>query len=174
MSGPMRGEEGGAAAGPAMAPARLALGAGRIPGTSAELLRVRLHLAEALLERLCDVRPDPAPVAAAVDAFAAGVARGAATGELARLDLAIVAALVSASGSDVLSLLMSPVQAVLERAPALQGAMYADPLHNLASYHALLVWLDDPTPHGIAPLVGLLGARDAETLGRLPGGGDRG
>jgi GntR family transcriptional repressor for pyruvate dehydrogenase complex len=132
----------------------------------ADLLRVRRHLAAALLERVQDQPPAPEAVEAvqdAVDAFAARVAEGAAVEAIAEADSDVLAAILAASGSVVLQLSLHPVREVLRASPRLCRAMYGDPAGNLLGWRALVAWLASPVGR-IAPLVQLLAARDDETL----------
>lgn len=137
-----------------------------------DLLRVRRHLAAALLEALVDRPPRPAHrrrFAAALAAFAAAVARGDGPDEVAVADLALVRALVAATGSAVLAVAVNPIAAVLAGAPDLRAALYAAPAENLAGWRALAAWLERPRAADIPVLVGALAARDQGTVRRLAG-----
>jgi GntR family transcriptional repressor for pyruvate dehydrogenase complex len=118
--------------------ASLAATQGHLPEVAAELLRVRRHLAAALLERLAATRPDLAPVRRAVGAFEVKVAVGAVPEALAAADAEVVGALLRASGSLVLQLCFNPVRQVLRSSPALAAALYAEPQANVAGWKALL------------------------------------
>lgn len=147
--------------------AELARQEGALPELCGELLRLRRHLAGAVLERIAEVRPDPAPVVAAVEAFAAQVARGHTGAALAEADLAVLDALIASTRSPVLRLSLNPVRGVLATLPALQAAMLARPAENLAGWRLLCAWLADPDPAGIDTVRDLLAARDAATLAAL-------
>jgi DNA-binding FadR family transcriptional regulator len=157
------------AGGPGLLPglAEVASASGALPEVAAELLRVRRHMARALLERLVEVRPDPAGVSAAIDAQAAAVAAGADLAALAAADAGVLAALLAASGSPVLQLCLNPVRQVLAGSAPLRASMYQRPRENVAGWRALAAWLADPQPEGIEVVLALLAARDAETVAGL-------
>ncbi|MGE0711067.1 MAG: FadR/GntR family transcriptional regulator [Planctomycetota bacterium] len=135
---------------------------------AADLLRIRRHLARAVLERVLEAEQlDLSPIAAAVERFAAVGARTRDPLELAHADLDVIGALVEASGSLVLRLCLNPVAAALQALPALRAAIYVDPSENLAGYRALLTWLEEPDPAGVELLVSVLQQGDAQTLTRL-------
>lgn len=122
-----------------------------------ELLRVRRYLACAVLERLAEVRPDPAPIAHAVDAFAIAE-------DLVEADLAILEALVATTDSPVYAMTLSPIRQTLLSLGPMAAAMYREPEANLAGWRALVTWLEDPDRRGIPMVLALLEARDAATL----------
>jgi GntR family transcriptional repressor for pyruvate dehydrogenase complex len=134
-----------------------------------DLLAARRGLARALLERLAAVRPDPAPVRAAIDTFGQAVTDGADPDTLARADLAVTAALVDAADSPVFALCLNPVAAALDALPALRGALYRAPATNLAGWEALAAWLGDPDPALIPVILDAAAARDAVTVAALEG-----
>lgn len=146
--------------------AELAREEGALPALCAELLRIRRHLAGAVLERIAELRPDPAPVVAAVDGFARALAAGDPTG-LADADLAVLDALIGITGSPVLRLSLNPVRGVLATLPSLQAAVLARPAENLAGWRLLCAWLVDPDPAGVDAIRALLATRDAATLAAL-------
>lgn len=158
--------------GPDLLPGLLDLVADRaaLGRIAADLLRVRRHLAAAVLEALVERPPRPAAVrrfAAAVDDFAAAVAAGEGPAAIAQADLALVRALVAATGSEVLALAVNPIAAVLGRSPALCAAIYAAPAENLAGWRALAAWLARPRAAELSVLVATLAARDRDTARRL-------
>jgi DNA-binding FadR family transcriptional regulator len=133
-----------------------------------DLLFVRRHLARAVLTRLADKRSvKKQAIAEAVGAFAEAVARNADVDELARADLAIVRALLDATGSPVLRLCMNPVQQVLARLPRLREAIYGEPEGNLIGWRALLAWLDLRDLGILDVIVQELENRDEATVAKL-------
>jgi DNA-binding FadR family transcriptional regulator len=143
---------------------------GDLPAVARDLLRVRRHLAAAVLDALVEHPPAPAAVArvaAAVDAFADRVAAGAPIDELAAADLAVVAALLDATGSPVLRLCFNPIAGVVAGHAALRAALYVDPASNVAGYRLLLAWLARPRRQSAADLVEVLARRDGATVDRL-------
>lgn len=133
-----------------------------------DLLFVRRHLARAVLMRLSErSQVDARPVAAAVRAFEAAAERGAAVDELARLDVAIVAALLDATRSPVLRLCMNPIQQVLAHLPRLREAIYAEPEGNALGWRALAAWLEHRDKGAIDLFVAELAERDERTVSLL-------
>lgn len=131
-----------------------------------ELLRLRRHLAAALVERLGEPeRLDLSGVTTAIDAFEQRAAAGADAAELAELDLEIVAALLEASGSVPLQLCFNPLMRVVRAVPRLRAAIYGAPETNVAAYRALVGALASGTPP-VDPIA-ILEARDASTLAAL-------
>lgn len=135
-----------------------------LPELARELLRVRRHLAGAVLARLAEVRPDPAPIAAAVEAF----------GEAARTrtrvisaDLAVLEALVAATDSPVYPMALAPIRQTLRAFGPLAHAMYQDPEGNHEGWKLLVQWLEDPDPESIPVILTVLEQRDAVTLAAL-------
>jgi len=131
-----------------------------------ELLRIRRHLAAALLEALAEVsRLDLSRALTAVDELERRAARGATPAELAEADLEVVAALLDASGSVPLQLCFNPLMKALRAMPRLRAAIYGSPQTNVAAYRALLAALEG----GTAPAdpLALLEARDQHTLAAL-------
>src|SRR5262245_20114320 len=122
--------------GPDLIPSLLALS----PGTAqtraaADLLLVRRHLARAVLERLAAgvEKRRLEPIRAALERFESLVADpDAAPERLAAADLAVIGAIVDASGSPVLRLCLNPIISVLASFPALRAAIYADAGNGLA------------------------------------------
>jgi GntR family transcriptional repressor for pyruvate dehydrogenase complex len=131
-----------------------------------ELLRVRRHLAAALVERLAEVPVDLGAAFEAHRAFAALVAAQAPAERLADADADLLAALVSATGSPVLQLCLQPIRQILAKNQALRAAMYARPEANAAAWSLFLRALASGEL-AAGPLLALLAQRDAETLARL-------
>jgi DNA-binding FadR family transcriptional regulator len=154
--------------------ANLAAERGELAPIAVELLRVRRHLARAVLEHLVEHPPKAAAVRAfdaAVDAMDALVAHSASVDELAEADLAIIAALLDATASPVLRLCINPVIAVVTTSPRLRAVLYAEPATNVAAWRGVAAWLRKPSrPEA---LIELLAARDAESLVRLNRRGSR-
>lgn len=140
-----------------------------------DLLVVRRSLAVAVLERIRE-RQEELPAAdwaklrgeilAAVDAFAEAVAEGAELERLAETDVAVVAALVAASGSSVFSLCMNPLVAALANLPTLRAAIYRDPETNVTAWRLLEAWLDMPKLAPVDVILEQLRLRD-EVVGDL-------
>jgi DNA-binding FadR family transcriptional regulator len=147
-----------------------------LAGVVRDLLLVRRHLAAAVLERLVESRLSAEGLDAfdaAVDAFEAVVQSAPAdAAALGDADIAVIAALVTATGSAVLALCLNPISAVVRDLPQLRAALYADPGANLAGWRALggllrsPVLASDPAPV-LAAVSQLLEARDQDTLDRL-------
>ena len=112
-------------------------------------------------------------MAAAIDAMEQAARRRASTQELAQADLAVLGAIVDATGSAVLRLCMNPVTQVLSAMPQLCAAMYHQPLDNVAGYRALLSWCEQPNAEGVQTIIDLLAQRDLTTLSMLPTGESR-
>jgi DNA-binding FadR family transcriptional regulator len=147
----------------------LAVERGELAPLAAELLRVRRHLARAVLEHLVEHPPKTAALRgfdAAVDAMAAVAAQAPDVELAAAADLAVVAALLDATSSPVLRLCLNPVVAVVSGSPQLRATLYADPASNVAGWRVLGAWLRRPTAN-IDSIATLLAARDAATLARL-------
>lgn len=134
-----------------------------------DLFLVRRHLAHAVFERLVQVEAlELGPLEAAVEGFRAAVAAGASPEDLAAADLAVVGALVGATGSDVLRLCLNPVVSVLGQSAALRAAIYAEPASNLRAWELVLAWCAGGRPPvGLDGVLELLRARDQATVHRL-------
>ena len=162
--------------------AELAAERGALLSTAADLLRVRRHIAHAVLEHLVDHPPKVTAIRTferAVEAMAtvaeqtagsasttAGSARTTIDLEaLAIADLDVVAALLDATDSPVFRLCLNPVIAVVARSSPLRAAIYAEPSANVTGWRALATWLRKPTRADAA--IALLAARDTATLQRL-------
>lgn len=130
-----------------------------------DLLAVRRAIAGVVLERLVQHRPSRAAVAAisdAIDGLEALLPKPA-IADFARADLEVLRAVVSATGSAALRLLLNPIGDVLLAMPGLQAAMFRAPEENVFGWRALVAWLEGPT-EGHAPLLEVLSARDEATL----------
>ncbi len=148
--------------------AELAKERGELSSIFRDLLRVRRHLAQAVLEHLAaEPLSELDALQTAIDDFATLALAGARPDALARADTSILAALLVATDSPVLQLCLNPVRSVLAELPALQAAMYRTPMENVAGWRALLVWLRDPDPAGLSMIAALLAARDEATLASL-------
>jgi len=136
-----------------------------------DLLAVRRAIARPVLERVAQLRPDSTALHDAVAAFSACVHGPSPTvAELARTDLGVVGALLKMTGSTVFSICFHPVARALLARPELGAAIYRDPSANLMGWQVLLAWAADPDPAGIAAIVDILAARDADTLSLLETG----
>ncbi len=134
-----------------------------------DLLLMRRQMAAAVLARLvAGVTPRArATVAAAVDVLARAIDAGAAVADLAEADLAVLAALLDATGSPALALCFNPVSEVLRRCPPLCAALYATPRANLQAWLALCDWLAAPDAAAIGLMLAAIDAGDAAALDRL-------
>ncbi len=144
--------------------AQLETDAGRLPQVVRDLLLVRRQLARAVLLRLVEARPDPAPLGPVVGQFAAAVVAQAPPVALARLEAEILATLLELTASPVLQVCLNPIRLVLAELPQLVDAMFREPHTNAAGWDALDTWLQDPQPAGVDVLVALLAARDEVTV----------
>ncbi len=152
----------------------LAQSRGDLPTIAAELLRVRRHLARAVLEHLCEHPPRAADVRAfnrAVDTFAA--VADATPGDLdalAAADLAIVASLLDATRNPVLRLCLNPITAVVAASLPLRAAMYRAPTYNALGWRTLATFLSSPLPTAIDKVISILADRDRRTIDHLKRG----
>ena len=131
-----------------------------------ELLRVRRHLAHAVLEHLVAHPPKASAIKRfeqAVDAMARLV--DADLESIAAADLDVVGALLDATSSPVLRLCLNPVTAVVANSAELRAALYAEPGGNVLGWRAVAAWLRKPVRAEAA--VALLAARDTSTIERL-------
>lgn len=154
--------------------ATLAAERGELVPIAAELLRVRRHLARAVLEHLVEHPPKAAAIRgfeAAVAAMDEVVQRNGDLEELAAADLAVVAALLDTTSGPVLRLCINPVIAVVTNSPRLRAVLYAEPATNVAGWRGVAAWLRKPVR--VDALVELLAARDADSLSRLSRRGSR-
>jgi DNA-binding FadR family transcriptional regulator len=132
-----------------------------------DLLAVRRALAGVVLERLAEIQPDPGHTMAAVAAFVAAVDDGADAEALAAADVAILRAMLTATGSPVLQLCLNPILSVLGNNPALRSALYRTPADNAAGWVAAATWIQAPRADTVPALLALLAERDAETCAWL-------
>lgn len=144
----------------------LAHGAAELGVIARDLLLVRRQLAGAVLARIVARGP---LTRAELTRFERGIsdleraAHGGDVVAIADSDLALAAMLVAAAKSPVLSLTMNPIARIVHEIPALRDAIYREPLRNVASYRALLVWLASPSATGVAAVVSMLASHDEET-----------
>ncbi|MCC6621761.1 MAG: GntR family transcriptional regulator [Deltaproteobacteria bacterium] len=140
-----------------------------------DLLAVRRALARVVLGHLLAApRAALAPVRDAIARFVeVALAPGAREEAVAAADLAVLRALLDATGRPALQLFWNPVLTVLADSPRLRAAMYADPAANARGWRALDALLagpqrDRPKPaDAIARLDDLLRARDLLVLRHL-------
>jgi DNA-binding FadR family transcriptional regulator len=141
---------------------------GDLPAIAAELMRVRRHLARAVLEHLAEQPPriaDQRAYARAVDAMAEVVTTTPDDLDaLAAADLAIVAALLDATRSPVLRLCLNPVIAVVSGSLPLRAAMFRAPATNVLGWRALVGWLAAPSLDEIDGVIAILAERDRATF----------
>ena len=134
----------------------------------ADLLEVRRRLAAMAFERLAaraeDGELERAKIRDAVLAFVAAVEREAELDELADADLAIMAAVLEATGSRVLGLIINPVSLVVRDLEPLRRMIYRAPATNALAYQILLGWLEQPRPDAIPLVLAELERRDRETV----------
>lgn len=136
---------------------------------AADLLRLRRHLAGAVLEAIAERPPSAAArraVVRAVDDFARAADAGDADA-IVEADLGVVRALLDATGSMILCVCLNPIVAVLRGNARLRQALYADPASNLLGWRALAAWIEQPQPAAIPLLVAALGDHDRAALDRL-------
>ena len=140
-----------------------------LPEAAADLLRLRRHLAGAVLDALAERAPGRAArraIDAAIERFAS-VASGRDRDTIADADLGVVRALLDATGSSILRVCLNPVTGVLRASAPLRDAIYADPKANLEAWRGLAAWLARPRAADIPALLALLAAHDRATLRRL-------
>ena len=157
------------AGGPDLLPglAALARQNGQLPVVAGDLLAMRRHLAMAVLERLAVVDIAIDELQARVDEMADAVEASADVDELAQADLAVLAALLDVTGSEVFKLCFNPVAAVVHELRELREAMYADPQTNIVGWSALLAWLQLPKPRPLTTVAALLSERDGVVVATL-------
>lgn len=154
-------------AGPSLLPELERLGTVSMFEMSRDLLRLRRHLAAALIEHFTQMPSvEVEPVRAALRHFEALVHSEASPGELALGDRRILEALVSASRSLTFELMLYPVTRVLMEVHALHPVLYAEPSSNVVAYHAVLAWLEGPRQNAL-PLLIILQSRDELSLQKL-------
>lgn len=166
-----------ASGGTDLLPQLLALAASdkTLRAAAADLLRLRRHLAGAVLEAIAE-RPPAGParraVAAAVERFAQAVEAGE-IAAIANADLGVVAALVDTTGSLILRVCLNPIVGVLRESDPLRAALYGNPHTNLVGWRALAAWLERPQADMIPTLLAGLAAHDRASIDRLRGGRTR-
>jgi DNA-binding FadR family transcriptional regulator len=142
---------------------------GELAQTFGDLLRLRRHLAAAVLDALAERPPSRAArrsVHTAIEAFAVAAAtRDPAV--IALADLAVVRSLLDATGSMVLRVCLNPIALVVQGEPRLRAAIYAEPEGNVIGWRALAAWLERPNEAQIPSLLAVLAARDRTTLQQL-------
>ncbi|MBA3459975.1 MAG: GntR family transcriptional regulator [Deltaproteobacteria bacterium] len=135
-----------------------------------ELLRVRRHLAHAILERLVEHPPGGLALRGytrAVDNLEALVTQARPVAEIAAGDLEVIRSLVAGTASAVLALCLNPVVNVIASSAGLRDALYGEPRTNVAGWRALGEWLKKPRREALRALLDLLEAHDRESLKRL-------
>ncbi|HEY5944405.1 MAG TPA: GntR family transcriptional regulator [Kofleriaceae bacterium] len=145
----------------------LATERGDLPEIAADLLRVRRHLAHAALEHLVEHPPTAAGVRAVTSAIDAMANTGPDLIDIARADLAVLAAVLDATRSSVLRLCLNPVIAVVSSNAMLRAALYREPASNVAGWRLLVSWLGRPRAADLPRILDVLAARDAATLDLL-------
>lgn len=136
----------------------------------ADVLEVRRALAKVVLERLAKRRAKKAEltrIERTIDALEVLVQARANAAEVAEADLDVLAAVVAATGSTALRLMLNPVAAVLKGTPGLVSAMFKKPAENVASWRALLAWLAHPSLETTGLALAALEAHDASTVSAL-------
>lgn len=130
-----------------------------------DLLSVRRAIAGVVLERLAHRKAKRAELEAisrAIDVLSA--TEGAPEKERAEADLAVLRAVVAATGSAALQLVLNPISEVLLALPGLQAAMFRSPAENALGWRGLLAWLEAPDAQTIPTLLAVLADRDDATL----------
>lgn len=136
---------------------------------AADLLVVRRALARAVLERLTEAPPARTHLDAIGSAIAAfdRLTPRSAPAAIAEADLAVLGALLDATGSAVFGLCLNPVVSVVGAMPALRDAIYRDPRESAQAYRILLAWLAAPDARGVASILAVLADIDDKTLRAL-------
>lgn len=106
-----------------------------------------------------------------IDEFEAAARRGATPETLAALDREIVAAVIAATGSPVLPLMMNPVAEILSSLPGLAAVIYARPEGNVRGWRAALSWLGTRNRAEVGLIAELLRERDEAHLASMFGAG---
>jgi DNA-binding FadR family transcriptional regulator len=132
-----------------------------------DLLRLRRHLASALIEHFMTMTSvEVEPIQDALRHFEELVRSEATPSELALADRRVLESLVSASRSLTFELMLYPVTRVLMEVRALHAVLYAEPSTNVVAYRAVLAWLEGPRRVAL-PLLVILHARDDLSLRKL-------
>lgn len=159
--------------GPDLLPGLLSrvVGPGERSRLVADLLLVRRAIAGAILQRITEQRDDRdlENIAAAVARFGDVVEQSGSPEQVAQADMDVVAALLDATGSEVLQLCINPVVAMLRELPGLRDLIYRNPADNLAGWQALVAWLRERDLGSIGVVLGELERRDAEAVARIAG-----
>jgi len=109
-----------------------------------DVLEVRRALARVVFGHVAQAsKAALAPVLAAIAAFEA-LPSDAREDDIASADLAIVRALLDATGRPALPLFWNPVATIVRTTPRLRAAMYADVRANTRGWAALGQWLATP------------------------------
>jgi len=109
-----------------------------------DILQVRRALARIVFAHIAQAsKAALEPVHAAIAAFVE-TSKSSDVDALAKADLAIVRALLDATGRPALQLFWNPVLTIVTDTPRLRAAMYADPSTNVRGWSALDVWLKAP------------------------------
>ncbi len=140
-----------------------------LAAAAADLLRLRRHLAGAVLEAIAEHPPSAAmrhAVRDAVDRFARAIETGDADA-IADADLGVVHALVDATGSLILRVCLNPIVAVLRASEPLRAALYGEPATNLLGWRALAAWVERPQADAIPMLLAALAEHDRASVDRL-------
>lgn len=137
-----------------------------LPPIAAELLRVRRHLAHAALEHLVEHPPTVAAIRAVVAAIDA-MAAASEPDDVARADLAVLAAVLDATRSPVLRLCLNPITAVVSTNATLRAAIYREPASNVVGWRLLAAWLGRPRAADLGRMLEVLAARDTATIEHL-------
>lgn len=150
--------------------ARLARERGELLRVVEDLLRMRRHMAQAVLEVLPE-RAEPADllaIRAAIQAFEYASRKGSLAAIL-EADLEVARAMLRATHSPALALCMNPISSAVSEISELPPLIYAEPKSNLAGYRLLLGWLEASAETRPEPklLISELERRDAKTLERL-------
>lgn len=132
-----------------------------------DLLEVRRAIAGVVLKRLAERKPSRAAldeIEKAIDSLEAAIP-GAPVSVIAEADLAVLGAVVNATGSAALRLVLNPVSEVLLSLSGLQAAMFRSPEENVLGWRGLVMWLRSDE-RDVEPLLAVLAERDAATLRR--------
>lgn len=158
--------------GPELLPdmARVARERGQLLRVVEDLLRMRRHMAMAVLEVLPERADaeDLSSIRTAIVAFER-LAESQDVAALIDADLEVVRSMLRATHSPALALCMNPISSAVSEISELPPLIYAEPHTNVAGYRLLLGWLESHPAHrpDAALLVAELARRDADTLMRL-------
>lgn len=134
-----------------------------------DLLEVRRRVARMALERLVARADEGALDVRGIEAAIAGLTR--VVGEdardvdrIAEADLDVTAAILDATGSPVLGLILNPITLVVHQLEPLRRAIYRAPLGNVAAYQLVLGWLSHPSLDAVDAILEELARRDEATV----------